>query len=474
MERLRMKNRKIKRIWLISAFVILAASSAFAWKILNGGISTETTSVTTQPQTAQVTRGSLILSTSGTGTLVAGTQVDLSFASAGTVGQLNVEVGDLVAAGDVLAVLDDLDELNLQVETKKLALGTAQKAVQEMYDSTDVSLAEAQLTLAQAKAALADAEKGLVQPGYGRCDAETTQSYYYAYIYAQNDVNEWETYLSDGTSGYGEDFILTKLTPLRKTRDKAYTNWQYCQGYTSLEVETSQASKEVAEAELERAQAAYDDLLASSGLDQDALALALAEQENAALQLQIAENALAGAEINAPMDGTVLSISGSEGDAVDTGTFVTLADLEHPNLEIYIDETDLGLLQMGSEVSVVFDAIPDRTFQGTVVQIEPMLVEVSGYDVIQGLVDLSDTQTSSGRSLLLGMQAVVEVISGRAENALLVPVAALSGITDHQATVRVMNADGTFTSRSIEVGIMDYSYAEVISGLAQGETVALE
>ncbi|MCD4671225.1 MAG: efflux RND transporter periplasmic adaptor subunit [Anaerolineaceae bacterium] len=469
-----MKSSKKKRIWLISAFVILVVGSAFAWVFLKVDGDTETASEAAQPQTSRVVRGSLILSTSGTGTLVAGDQVDLSFATVGTVSQLNVEVGDQVIAGDVLAILDDLDALQVQVEEKQLALESAQKTVQDLYDNVDVSLAQAQLTLAQAKEAQANAEKNVVQAGAGRCDSATTEAYYYEYIYAQRDVNEWESYLSDGTSGYGEDFILTTLTPLRKTRDKAYNNWQYCQGYTTLEAETSQAVKEVTEAELARAQAAYDDLLAASGLDADELALALAEQENASFQLQIAENALKGAEVIAPMDGTVISISGSEGDAVSTNTFITLADLEHPNLEIYIDETDMDLLRVNSEVSVVFDAIPDRTFMGTVVQVKPMLVEVNNYDVVQGLVDLNDTQTSAGRNLLLGMQAVVEVVGGEAENVLLVPVDALCDLVNNQATVWVMNADGSFTAHSVELGLMDYSQAEVVSGLAQGDMVSLE
>ncbi len=201
--------------------------------------------------------------------------------------------------------------------------------------------------------------------GAGRCPQETTEQYYYEYLYAQRDVNEWESYLNSGASGYGEDYILGKLTPLRETRDDAaYLNWQYCQSYTELEAETSQAEEMTAEAQLVLAQAEYDELLAASGLDPDELVLAEAELKNATLQLLIAENALAGATIIAPMDGTVMEVTGEAGDTVSTNTFITLADMERPNLEIYIDETDMNLMQTGNKVSVVFDAIPDRIFEG--------------------------------------------------------------------------------------------------------------
>ena len=469
-----MKNKKRKRMWVISAIAILVVGSAAAWTFLKpeGGNDVEVAEL--QTSTTSVVRGSLTLSTTGTGTLVAGDTMDLSFATSGTVAEINVKVGDVVSEGDVLAVLDDLDLLQVEIDSKQLDLTEAQKTVQDLYDNSAINLAEAQLALAQAKGAYVDTEKNIVYADAGRCPQETTEQYYYEYLYAQRDVNEWESYLNSGTSGYGEDYILTKLTPLRETRDDAYLNWQYCQSFTELEAETSQAAAELAEAELELAQAEYDDLLAVSGLDPDELAMAEAELTNAQLQLLIAENALAGATIIAPMDGTVMEIAGDVGDIADTSTFITLADMERPNLEIYIDETDMNLIQTGNKVTVVFDAIPDRIFEGIVTQVEPMLVTVSNYDVVQGLVNLNDTQTSAGRSLLLGMGAEVELVAGEAENVLLVAVDALFDLEGNQATVYVENANGSFTSRSIEIGLMDYYQAEVISGLKQGEIVSLE
>lgn len=469
-----MKSKKRKRIWAVSAIAILVIGSAAAWTFLKPEDDIGMESTEAQTSTTKVSRGSLILSTTGTGTLVAGDTMDLSFATSGTVAEVNVAVGDVVSTGDVLAVLDDLDALQVEIDAKQLDLNEAQETVQTLYDDSAVNLAQAQLALAQAKETSAEAEKDVVYAGAARCSQDTTEEYYYIYIYAQRNVNEWETYLSDGTSGYGEDFILDKLTPLREARDEAYLNWQYCQAYTVTEAETSQATAELAAAELELAQAEYDDLLAVSGLDPDELALAEAELANAELQLVIAENALAGATIIAPMDGTVMEVAGEVGDTADTSTFISLADMERPNLEITIDETDMSLMQVGATVSVVFDAIPDRTFEGTVTQVEPMLVTVSNYDVVQGLVNLSDTQTSAGRSLLLGMGAEVELIAGEADNVLLVLVDALFDIDGNQATVYVENANGSFTSRSIEIGLMDYYQAEVISGLKQGESVSLE
>ena len=73
--------------------------------------------------------------------------------------------------------------------------------------------------------------------------------------------------------------------------------------------------------------------------------------------------------------------------------------------------------------------------------------------------------------LLAGMNAMVDVIGGKAENALLVPVEALRELSPGSYSVFVME-DGQLQMRSVEVGLMDFSYAEIISGLKQGDRVS--
>jgi multidrug efflux pump subunit AcrA (membrane-fusion protein) len=65
----------------------------------------------------------------------------------------------------------------------------------------------------------------------------------------------------------------------------------------------------------------------------------------------------------------------------------------------------------------------------------------------------------------------VEVIGGRAENVLLVPVEALREVSLGQYAVFVLGADGEPELRFVEVGLMDISFAEITSGLEMGDTV---
>jgi multidrug efflux pump subunit AcrA (membrane-fusion protein) len=156
---------------------------------------------------------------------------------------------------------------------------------------------------------------------------------------------------------------------------------------------------------------------------------------------------------------------------VGTGALVTLVDLSQPLLELHVDETDLELIGVGYEVEVMFDALPDEIFKGQVVRVDPVLVEMEGAPTVVALAALEQPEESSRWPLPGGLNASVEVFAGRAENVLLVPVEALRELAPGQYAVMVM-VDGQPQMRQVEVGLMDYAYAEIISGLEQGDQVS--
>ena len=140
-------------------------------------------------------------------------------------------------------------------------------------------------------------------------------------------------------------------------------------------------------------------------------------------------------------------------------------------MEIFLDETDLDKVGEGYEVEVVFDAFPDDTFMGTVEQVDPSLTSESGTSVVKALVRLDESSFAKPLVLPIGLNATVEVIGGRATNAMLVPVEALREITPGQYALFVM-VDGEPQLRMVEVGIMDFSFAEIISGIERGDVVS--
>jgi hypothetical protein len=155
---------------------------------------------------------------------------------------------------------------------------------------------------------------------------------------------------------------------------------------------------------------------------------------------------------------------------VGSSVIVTIADLSQPLLQIYLDETDFDKIDLDYEVEVIFDIYPDDIFMGHVIRVDPQLVSFEGVPAVSGLVELDDRSAIQDKRLLVGSNASVEVIAGRAECVLLVPVEALREISSGEYAVFVMEGDEP-QLRLVEVGLIDITYAEIISGLELGDEV---
>jgi multidrug efflux pump subunit AcrA (membrane-fusion protein) len=136
-----------------------------------------------------------------------------------------------------------------------------------------------------------------------------------------------------------------------------------------------------------------------------------------------------------------------------------------------LDETDLALIDLEYAVEVIFDALPDIVFEGVVVQVDPALYTNQNVSMVRGLVALNENSQYDTGDLLFGMNAAVDVIAGEVEGATLAPVEALRELSPGEYAVFVMGEDGELTLHPVEVGLIDISFAEILSGLEPGEVV---
>lgn len=121
------------------------------------------------------------------------------------------------------------------------------------------------------------------------------------------------------------------------------------------------------------------------------------------------ETHLAGATITAPMDGTIMGINGHLGGQAGSDPFITMADLSQPTLEIFLDETNLDRVEVGSEVDVVFSGLPAEVFSGTVAHVDPQLATSgSGLSTLRALVALDGHQ---GQTLPAGLTAAARAVA---------------------------------------------------------------
>jgi len=225
----------------------------------------------------------------------------------------------------------------------------------------------------------------------------------------------------------------------------------------------------LAEAQLAEAQAAWKRL--SQGPDPDEIALLEAQLAKAAVNLEILQAEELVVDLVAPMDGVVLSIEAEIGDRINYSPILTLADLSQSMVTVFLDEIDMANIQVGNQVEVSFDAIPDLTIHGEVVQADPSLVRIGNSQAFRIWV-LLGALPNDLIWLPLGINAGVDIVTGEAVNAVLVSNEALYKDENGSYIVYVI-AGESLEPRPVQVGLMDATTAEIMAGLEPGEQVAI-
>jgi HlyD family secretion protein len=407
--------------------------------------------------------------------LIVGKETGLGFGTNGTVAELYVQVGDEVQAGDVLAVQADLEQLKAAIASDQLAVNTAQNAIDDLYANADLVAAQAQLQVAEAKEALDTAQyTWYVQQEGNRASTTTIEAAKAELVLAQQKLDaardEYNLYYGKPKDSPGRALATTKLAQAQKNYDSALRNLNWYLGHpTETQQALLDADVALAMANLAVEERNYERV--KDGPDPDDVAKAELELEDAEAQLAVSQGYLDESTIVAPVDGTILTVTADVGEDVN-GNFITMADLSQLYLEIYLDETDMGNIKVGYETEAVFDALPDLVYPGQVIQVDPSLYRSGMLSTVRGLVELEETSTATFDQLLIGMSAAVDVIEGRAEGVMIVPVEAVRELSPGEYAVFVQNSDGELELRSVEVGLSDMTFIEIKSGLEVGETVS--
>jgi multidrug efflux pump subunit AcrA (membrane-fusion protein) len=185
--------------------------------------------------------------------------------------------------------------------------------------------------------------------------------------------------------------------------------------------------------------------------------------------LETAEYNLNAKKLIAPINGTVTALDINVGDLADESSVATISNIDQPySLDAYLDAEDWGQVRVGYEVEVTFDMLPDQVFTGTVTGVYPTLDTTSSNSAFVHIA--ARLNESMAYELPSGSAASVDVVGGRAENAVLVPVESLHEIGEGEYSLFVME-NGTLRLRVVQVGLQDLTKAEIISGLSAGDVV---
>ncbi len=411
-------------------------------------------------QTTTVTRGTLVATVTGAGNLYAPQQTNLSFEQTGVpITKINVNVGDQIKTGAVLAQADDSD-LQFAVRSAQAQLASAQASLAKLQQpplDADVQAAKAAIssaqsaynvavnkaahgpdTIAQQKAALDNATASLQQ----------AQAAYDRIAWRSDAGTSSEALaLQQGTNNYQAALAAYNLA-LTDVNDSA----------------VKAAAQQLASAQ--------DSLvkLTQPPTAQD-LAVAQAAVDSAQTQLDQAQRNLDHVKIIAPFDGTVAGVNYVEGQLSPSGSaaVITLVNMNNLQTQITISEVDIPRVQMDQQVNLTFDALGNQTFPGKITSISPVGL------ITQGVVNYTVTValTKPDKSILPGMTSEANIVVAQRQNVLMVPNRAIQ--TRGNQHLLTMLFEGNEIPLVVQTGLINDTSTEIVSATGtDGQAVDLQ
>ena len=272
-------------------------------------------------------------------------------------------------------------------------------------------------------------------------------------------------------SGTQEELITlsTQLIKARSARDLAQRSLD---AYRRLQQQGAASPGEVRHAE-ETLQGAQADVNMLEQKQKDRysppeIARTVAEAAEAQAAYDGAADALSKSRVRAPFDGTVFSLPVKQGAFVQTGDLLLQeADLSKILVRAFVDEPDIGRLQIGQRVEATWDAVPGRTWTGTVSSV-PATVKPRGNRNVGETTCLIDNQDLR---LLPNINLGVTIVAAEHNNVLTLQRDAMH-IDDRDPYVFKF-VDDHIKRQSIQFSLQNLTRVEITSGLSEGDHVAL-
>jgi len=413
-------NRNKKTALVLGLTLVLAAVYVVA--VPRGGAAADSTY-----QTEAAGRDNLSTSVGATGTVRATQSVSLAWQTSGIVGSVHAQLGDTVQADELLAVLER-SSLPQDVVLAESNLISAQQALDDLIGSADTDKANAAIALRDAQEAYDEA------------------LHYRELLDQRVDYD-----ILVGFNGMKTPIGWLRIPDIRHIK------------YYPDETQKAEADQDLAlrVAELEDAQRAYDRL--QNGPDVQEMAAAEA-------RVAAAQAALDQAKIIAPFDGVITDMSIQQGDRVSAGELAfRVEDLSHLLIDLEVSEVDINSVSVGQEVTVNFDAIQGKDYQGLVVEVAGAGTSSAGSVNFRVTVKLADAD----ELVKPGMTAAVLIRVRNLEDALLVPNRAVR-VLNGQRFVYVLGEDGLPNPVEVRLGATSDVYSQLVGGdLQEGDLIVL-
>jgi HlyD family secretion protein len=414
------KNRRVIIAIVVLVVVAIAVAGVYFFTRSQG---------TSGVKTAKVESQQLSVTVTASGKISADKKADIFPPTQGTLATIDVKDGQVVKAGQTLAVLDE-DPLVIQADTAKagIAAADAQEAAanDQMPTRADKSAANAQV-------------------------ASTA----YAYNLANSAYNTLNDAYQEAT-GTAQRALKPKVEQAKLSKLNAYAAYR---GAVASRTKLSKTS--ALSAQKEAAQASAEQAYAS---------------------LNYSNSLIEKSDMKSPIDGYVvfntLGVSTGQSDAPKAGPGAavspaaapfTVYQLNQTYFAAEVDETDIAKVKTGQGASVTLDAFPGDTFDSKVSRISPLaILTTSGGTAFPVYLPLS----GASQAIRIGMQGNADLKISSIENALVIPIEALFD-EGGKSYVYVVQSTNVLKKTEVTVGTITDTQAQIKSGVKEGETVAL-
>jgi HlyD family secretion protein len=501
--------------WLIGGIALIIVAIAAAL-VFNG---VGRPSAAAAPTTIAVTRGNLVASVSGSGSVAAEQLLNLAFQANGTVTDVLVKEGDSVQTGQALAKLDDRN-LQLQVVSAQSSLDSAKarlaQAQQGNAKPEDLAAAKAQLASAQANydkvakgptGADAQAAQAAVRSAQAAYDAAvkaggTSNSQLEA---SAATLQKAQAAVQQAQSAYDKVAGAPNVGALPESLKLQQATIDYQQAkanYDSLNqtVNTDAQSKiQSAAAQLDQARAnlakltpSQEDLAsAQANLDVQRANLAKLTAAGTSTDLQIqqaavtqAEQSLKQAQLNldnatlkAPFAGIISEVNIVPGSSANSAVanaapVMKLINRNPLHVDLKLSENDVAQVQLGQPVQLTIQSLENLQTEGKVGYIAPAADNSNGVVTYAVRVTFADNNPR----VKVGMTADLNIVTAHRDNVLLVPnTALLPKGSGRVVQVPTTDKQGRPTTQEVNVktGLSDGTHTEVLSGLTAGQQVVV-
>ena len=448
-------------------------------------------------------------SLSGTGTLNPANTYNVKSLVAGKVLTSTIEEGDIVEEGTVLYTVDASDATT-KAEQASISLQQAQrsydKTVDRQYVRAEVAGVVATLKVAkgdevtsgQEVAVIRDSSKMVLQLEFPAADAATFSVGQSAEVTLDGT---FETLTGTVTAVTGTDALstgnlLTRTVTITVRNAGGLTTAQAatatingvsciaakCFEYQAERTLTTLAAGTVTAINVQEGGAVNKDdiVLQISGEDlTEAIQSAAETLRSAELNMDNLQEAMNNYTVTSPISGTIIEKNAKAGDALTAGAdLCTIYDLSYLVMVINVDELQVSNVSVGQSVQVTADAVPDKTYTGTVTRVSMKGSSNGGTTTYPVTVRIDETE-----GLRPGMNANAEIVIAEAKNALAVPNAAIvrgGYVLVTKDSPSAANADPDMTAPEgyvyvpVKVGVSDDDYTQIISGVTGNDTVAYD